>query len=145
MRFSIEELSACAADMLGRVLSHEGGGAAVLGLSGELGAGKTALTQEIARQLGVTETVTSPTFVIAKTYPTARSRFKKLVHVDAYRLESPEEVKGLRWGELLADPEALVVVEWPEKLGEAMPEHALRATLTVVGDAMRECVYEESW
>jgi tRNA threonylcarbamoyladenosine biosynthesis protein TsaE len=145
MNVALHDLSSCAADMLERLLERPRSGAAVLGLSGELGAGKTTLTQELARALGVKETVASPTFVIAKRYETAHPRFKTLVHVDAYRLDSPEELDAVGWDEMLAERDALVVVEWPEKLGARMSAGALRATLTVVGDDMRECVYEESW
>lgn len=77
----------------------------VIVLSGELGAGKTTLTQGIARGLGVEERVTSPTFVIVHEHP---GRSMRLVHVDAYRLAGPGEFDDLDIG--AAD--AVLVIEW---------------------------------
>ena len=62
--------------------------ALVVGLYGNLGAGKTAFTQAVARELGIQEIVTSPTFVIEKIYPTSHPHFARLIHIDAYRLEA---------------------------------------------------------
>ena len=91
-------------------------GAAVLALSGELGSGKTAFVKALAKELGVEETVTSPTFVIEKIYKLSHSRFKNLVHVDAYRLESAHELEVLGFKELLQNAENLVAIEWPERV-----------------------------
>lgn len=92
-------------------------------LSGDLGAGKTTLTQGIARGLGVAGAITSPTFVIAKTYPTRAGR---LIHVDAYRLSSFGELDELV-DEVFA-PDAITVIEWGDAIREALPG-ALRITL----------------
>ncbi|MES2216096.1 MAG: tRNA (adenosine(37)-N6)-threonylcarbamoyltransferase complex ATPase subunit type 1 TsaE [Patescibacteria group bacterium] len=96
--------------------------ALVVGLSGDLGAGKTAFTKAIAKELGITDEVTSPTFVIMKQYPITQSStpWKKLIHIDAYRLERAEEVQVLGFGELVADPKNLILIEWPENIGPAL-------------------------
>lgn len=99
-------------------------------LTGNLGAGKTTFVQALARELGVKEVVQSPTYVLMKSYPLELSgpasqinnKFTKLVHIDAYRLESPEEFDALRPEEFLHDPQALVVVEWPERLSGKLPK-----------------------
>ncbi|MCX6753845.1 MAG: tRNA (adenosine(37)-N6)-threonylcarbamoyltransferase complex ATPase subunit type 1 TsaE, partial [Candidatus Nomurabacteria bacterium] len=70
--------------------------ATVISLSGDLGAGKTTITKEIAKQLGIKENVVSPTFVIMKIYKLKSSskhyfNFKKLIHIDAYRIEDAKE------------------------------------------------------
>ena len=126
---------------LGELLPREDS-AVVVGLSGELGSGKTTFVQRVARALGVREHVTSPTFVILKTYnvkPTTYNLgFEKLVHVDAYRLESAAELERLNWHEVLATPRALVLVEWPERVCAVMPESVLRIDFHVVGEGMRE-------
>jgi tRNA threonylcarbamoyladenosine biosynthesis protein TsaE len=96
--------------------------ALVVGLSGNLGAGKTAFTKGVAQALGITEEITSPTFVIMKLYPTKSTSWKQLVHVDAYRLEKPAEVEVLGFEGLIADPGNLVLIEWPENI-----EGSLRA------------------
>ena len=73
-------------------------GATFVTLSGELGAGKTAFTKGVAKALGVTETVNSPTFVLEKIYDLSQFdghsvSFKRLIHIDAYRLASGIELK----------------------------------------------------
>ncbi|WP_163551322.1 tRNA (adenosine(37)-N6)-threonylcarbamoyltransferase complex ATPase subunit type 1 TsaE [Candidatus Frankia alpina] len=97
----------------------------LLVLSGPLGAGKTVLTQGIAAGLGVRETVTSPTFVLARIYPDGRI---PLVHVDAYRLGGVTEVDYL---DLDADAETSVtVVEWGARLVEGLVQDHLEIMLT---------------
>lgn len=86
----------------------------VVTLSGELGSGKTTLTKEVAKQLGVKEKIISPTFVIAKIYKTTDPKFKKLIHIDAYRLEKGEDLAKLGWPEWAQNEESLVILEWPE-------------------------------
>ncbi|MEK7514295.1 MAG: tRNA (adenosine(37)-N6)-threonylcarbamoyltransferase complex ATPase subunit type 1 TsaE, partial [Patescibacteria group bacterium] len=66
--------------------------AKIVGLIGELGAGKTAFVKEVAHLLGVKDTLTSPTFVIEKIYPLKGKQFKKLIHIDAYRLSEGKEL-----------------------------------------------------
>ncbi len=118
--------------------------ATVLALEGNLGAGKTTFVQTLARELGVKDVVQSPTYVLMKNYglelsgpeATTNKKFTKLVHIDAYRLESPEEFDALRPEEFLNDPYALVVVEWPEKLGAKLPKPDM--TLSFSADGMTE-------
>lgn len=103
---------------LGRAL----GGQLIAGdlvlLCGPLGAGKTTLTQGIAQGLGVTERVTSPTFVIARVH---RSGRVPLIHCDAYRLSSIVEIDDLDLE--AAMDEAVTVVEWGEGKVEQLAEH----------------------
>lgn len=113
--YSREELPIIAKEVLS-LLHVDNDRAVVVALQGELGAGKTTLTQAIAAELGVEEIVTSPTFVIAKWYKTNSIDFYTLVHIDAYRVESEDELKPLGFLELLKQPRALVIIEWPEKI-----------------------------
>ncbi len=112
--------------------------ASVLALSGDLGAGKTTLTQTIARELGIIENVISPTFVIMKRYKLKAKSYKLLIHIDAYRLNSHIELEKLGWAELIADPENLILIEWPERVPELIPEHAHRVNLSHKDDDTRE-------
>jgi len=115
---SIKETSEIANNWLKDLTSkYEASGEAVLaGLSGHLGAGKTAFVKEVAKGLGVKEEITSPTFVIMKIYKTNHSRWHRLVHIDAYRLEKREELEVLRFEDVMADPHNLVMIEWPENV-----------------------------
>lgn len=109
--------------------------AIVVGLSGDLGAGKTTLVQALAKTLGVTETVTSPTFVIAKWYETNDLTWKTLIHIDAYRIEDEEELTVLGWEEMINTPETLIVVEWPEKIKGSLPPETIQVMITHKDDS----------
>ena len=111
--------------------------ATVLALHGDLGAGKTTFTQCVARELGVVETVTSPTFVIMKSYATTDSRFKTLVHIDAYRLKASHELEILGWARLIDDPHTLICLEWPERIADILPIDAIHITFTFVDEEHR--------
>jgi tRNA threonylcarbamoyladenosine biosynthesis protein TsaE len=108
-------------------------GAIVLALHGDLGAGKTTFMQHLARTLGVTETVVSPTFVIMKHYQlTDTQSFTDLYHLDAYRIEAEEEMAPLGFARLLAEPTALVAIEWAERVAQLLPPQTLHLTFTLV-------------
>jgi tRNA threonylcarbamoyladenosine biosynthesis protein TsaE len=96
--------------------------ATFIALEGELGSGKTTFTQALARVLGVVESLQSPTYVLMKIYPTTHSVFATLVHIDTYRLESPEEFAALKSEKFLNSPRTLVLIEWPEKVGGVLPK-----------------------
>jgi len=107
-------------------------GGDVLVLTGDLGAGKTTLTQGLAEGLGVRGPITSPTFVIARVHPSLVGG-PLLVHVDAYRLGSALELDDL---DLDADLDASVtVVEWGAGLAEQLSD--TRLELTISGDDLR--------
>ena len=110
--------------------------ATLVTLSGELGAGKTAFVKAAAHALGVEEVVTSPTFVLEKIYllPEGK-RFKRLIHIDAYRLEKGNELSALGFDELMQDATNLVFLEWPEKVAESLPAPAARISLIVQDDS----------
>lgn len=94
------------------------GGMTVLPLTGDLGAGKTTFVQNLARVLGVTDVVQSPTFVLQKIYPTTHHRFTTLVHMDLYRLDTAAEVEVLQLEQWAVDPHALLCVEWPDRVAQ---------------------------
>lgn len=119
MSYSQEQLTDVAKEVLS-LLNVSEDRATVVAFYGELGAGKTTLVQAIAKELGVLEAVTSPTFVIAKWYRTNANTFYTLVHIDAYRIEKEEELSVLGFDGLLREPKALVVVEWPERLPKTL-------------------------
>lgn len=93
-------------------------GSEIIGLSGDLGAGKTIFTKGLAKGLGVKQTITSPTFVLMKVYPITKrgSKIKQLVHIDAYRLEPNTDISEIGIEEYLGQKDVVVVIEWPEKI-----------------------------
>ena len=117
-------------------------GATVVCLKGNLGSGKTAFVQSVAKLLGVDDTVTSPTFVIEKLYATKDARFPKLFHIDAYRLQEGSELKKLGWDDMIQNAGHIVFIEWPENVAGIIPEDALRLTFTFIDDATRGIVRE---
>lgn len=104
-------------------------GATIVGLYGELGSGKTTFMKYLAESFGVKETIKSPTFVIMKIYELVASskqpasRFKHLIHIDAYRIEKEEEILNLGWNEIIATPKNLICIEWADKITGIMPPH----------------------
>jgi tRNA threonylcarbamoyladenosine biosynthesis protein TsaE len=112
---------------LGKLLAGAGGGpfrarAAVLALIGELGSGKTVFTKGVAAGIGVSapDRVTSPTFVIRQDYEGSL----RMHHYDVYRLSGPAELLSLGFEEDL-EPGTVVVVEWADRVSDAVPPEAL--------------------
>jgi len=108
----------------------------VVVLSGDLGCGKTLFVSGIAEGLGIRGAITSPTFLIVKSY---RDGFLPLVHADVYRLGSMAEFDDL--GILDRDIDGAVVIEWGEAVSDALPDERLVVSFEVVGDA-RTIVFE---
>lgn len=119
---------------LGRRLAEALQPGDVLLLWGDLGAGKSELTRGIAEGLGVTATVTSPSFTILNVYDDGRV---PLYHFDWYRLNSADELYEMGMDEYLGG-DGVAVVEWPSQCPEAIPETHLAVKLEPVGDNERE-------
>ncbi len=119
---SLEETEKIAKEFVSK-LSPKNNMAVVVGLSGELGAGKTAFTKCVANVFGVDDTVTSPTFVIEKIYELKNQKFTHLIHIDAYRLDKSDELLNLGWQKVVSDPNNIILIEWPERVADVMPEH----------------------
>jgi tRNA threonylcarbamoyladenosine biosynthesis protein TsaE len=117
-------------------------GAIVVALSGDLGAGKTALTQATGKALGVNATITSPTFTIMQRYETSDDIFSSLVHLDAYRFESSDELAPLRFAEILKEKNTLIVVEWPERIEDSLPDSVIKLSIAITNQPERELVIE---
>lgn len=132
---AVEELKVVAKEVLSRLGERQdGSGAAVLALHGDLGAGKTTFMQTLAAELGVTEPVTSPTFVIMKTYELIDKPFTDIVHIDAYRIEEIDEMRPLGFTQILAEKGFIVCIEWAENISELLPPQTLHLTFTIEGD-----------
>lgn len=108
----------------------------VLALRGDLGAGKSTLARAVARGAGVEGSIPSPTFNLLFVYDTPRGQVH---HLDLYRLERPEEVWELGWEELGAGPQ-LVLIEWPERAADLLPEPRWEIVLEETDDPERRMV-----
>ena len=140
---TLDGLQTKANDLVARLTPQEAG-ATLITLSGELGAGKTAFASALAKALGVEDAVTSPTFVLEKIYALSKENgrgFARLAHIDAYRLKEGSELAALGFDELMRDPRTLVVLEWPERVADALPQTAHMLTLIAREDGSRTIMY----
>jgi tRNA threonylcarbamoyladenosine biosynthesis protein TsaE len=112
----------------------------VLALTGDLGAGKTTFMQGVAFALGVKRPITSPTFTLCQEYDTPRF---KLVHMDLYRLNGPDDLLTIGFPEHL-ESGAVVAVEWPERGGDLIPPDALHISLTLSDEAETRTIEVET-
>ena len=117
-----EETAQMAADVATEVIKRmpSASAAMVLGLTGELGSGKTTFVQAFARALGVQTRPKSPTFTLMHEYPIPESSLS-LWHLDCYRLEGRKDLEALDLASVLADPTNIVLIEWPERAGDILP------------------------
>ncbi|MFH1402065.1 MAG: tRNA (adenosine(37)-N6)-threonylcarbamoyltransferase complex ATPase subunit type 1 TsaE [Patescibacteria group bacterium] len=140
------------ADFYVKNLESDKNEAVVVALYGNLGSGKTAFVQCVAKIFEIKEYITSPTFVIQKRYkiclPARRVKnviggFENLIHIDAYRLGTGEELLALGWREIIANPRNLIFVEWAEKVAEILPVCARKLHFKFIDDKAREIVWEQ--
>jgi len=98
--------------------------AVVVYLQGDLGSGKTTFTKNLTNHLGLSIDITSPTFTILKSYEFPIEDFEKLIHIDAYRLESYEDLKKIKIDDYLNDKKNIIFIEWPSvvKSDEIKPD-----------------------
>lgn len=134
---SLEETQKLAKEWLNSI-SVKDDEATIVGLYGNLGSGKTTFTQSIARELGIKEAVTSPTFVIEKIYDTNHILFNRLIHIDAYRLASGRELQVLNFEQEVANENNLILIEWPENVKEILPENHIKVYFEFVDENTRK-------
>lgn len=115
------ELKTLAESLLAKISSFTNSSAVVLALKGDLGSGKTTFVQKLAAKLGVTENITSPTFVLEKRYKTKNERFSQLVHIDLYRIKEKRELDLLSIVTEKDNPQTLFCVEWADMFADQLP------------------------
>jgi tRNA threonylcarbamoyladenosine biosynthesis protein TsaE len=135
---------------IGEAWGHEAQPGWIIGLSGDLGAGKTQLVKGIAHGLGSPARVHSPTFALLNEYPGGRL---PLFHLDLYRLNSREEIFDAGLDEYILNPAGVTVVEWIERW-EASPKSkvqspsslgiARRVLIEALSETERRITYEDS-
>jgi len=133
-----------ATETFGRGLAKRLPGGTVVALEGDLGAGKTVLARGIARGLGVTAPVTSPTFTLVQEYPLPDNRW--FFHLDLYRIRGSDDALAFGIEDYLFAPDAVAVVEWAERIQELLvpppgspgrPDLLLRICIEHAGDDRR--------
>lgn len=97
-------------------------GGEIIGLTGDLGAGKTVFAKGLAAGLGVKKNITSPTFVLMKVYQTKYPNIKYLIHIDAYRLKTPQDLIAIGAEEYFNRPDTVTVIEWADKIKKILPK-----------------------
>lgn len=134
-------LSRCEADTdrLGAILARHLPTAAVVTLSGPLGAGKTRLVQAIGASWGIPrEEIVSPTFVLCREYPIDRnSQPLTFYHLDAYRIRDDDEFRELGDMEYYEAP-AVTFIEWPERVADCLPDERLAIEIVAASESQRE-------
>jgi len=146
---SPEETQELASQVVGILSKQEEGNvrgtSTIVALQGNLGAGKTVFVKGVANSLGVEGVVTSPTFVIEKIYKLPEEApWKRIVHIDAYRLENEEELSAIGWGDVATDPNNLIMIEWPETVGLGIPERATWIEFEAVDSKTRKIQIPDS-
>jgi tRNA A37 threonylcarbamoyladenosine biosynthesis protein TsaE len=85
--------------------------------------------------------VNSPTFVIEKIYDTTSEKFPQLVHIDAYRLQSADDLRGIGFDQLMEQSGTLIMLEWPERVEGVSEKTAVKITLEPLGEGSRKITY----
>lgn len=140
---SIADTEKIAEDFIKKLSSEQNDTALVVGLYGDLGSGKTTFTQQIAKIFNIKEDITSPTYVIMKSYKinqnsTFNIPHSNLIHIDAYRLNSPKELLVLDWEKVVSDPRNIIFIEWPEIVKEILPENHIKINFKFISENERE-------
>lgn len=124
-----------------KIATHLKGGQ-VIALNGDLGAGKTCFSQALGKELGVSDNITSPTFVVMKVYETNRTSIKTFCHIDAYRLHSGDELIAIGALDYFHSSDAVTVIEWADKIKKILPDGTIYINITQLDETKREFVVE---
>ncbi|HEY4499108.1 MAG TPA: tRNA (adenosine(37)-N6)-threonylcarbamoyltransferase complex ATPase subunit type 1 TsaE [Candidatus Paceibacterota bacterium] len=138
---SITETAAIAQEIFNTTATPKKKGATVLALFGDLGSGKTTFVQQLGKLLGISQTMQSPTFVIMKSYDISYEHFRRLIHIDMYRLERPEELERLGWEEIVKDQKNLIAIEWAERVEKLLPGDCIKIQFKFIEESTREISY----
>lgn len=127
-RLLVETTSPEETEHLGSLIAEHLGPGSIVSLNGDLGSGKTTLVRGIARQLGCKGQIASPTFTLLREHPALPGKHP-LFHFDAYRLTSADDFFALGLDEYF-DREGVCVIEWGDRIRDALPERTVRVVLT---------------
>ncbi len=121
-------------------LAESFNGGEILCLEGDLGAGKTIFSKGVAKGLRYAKNVNSPTFVVMKVYNIKNNKkgIKNLVHIDAYRLQSAEDIETIGGTEYFDKKNTITIIEWPKNIIDAIPKLAIWIKIKNVSEKERE-------
>jgi tRNA threonylcarbamoyladenosine biosynthesis protein TsaE len=94
--------------------------ALVLALTGDLGSGKTTFIQGFCKGAGIKKRITSPSFVLTKSYKLKTKSYKKIYHIDCYRIQKPKEILRLGFKEIINNPQNIVLIEWANRIKKVL-------------------------
>lgn len=145
MKKSKKYLSNSVADTykLGFELARTFSGGEVIAMYGDLGAGKTALTQGLAFGLGVKAMVNSPTFNIIKIYEIKGATIKEFAHIDAYRLSTENDLLDIGIEDYLGKSQTVTVIEWANIVEKLLPDHAIKIFFTNISLKQRQIIIKK--
>lgn len=110
----------------------------IMTFQGPIGAGKTTLIRAFLRQLGIADTIVSPTFTYLSCYRTAQDRV--VYHFDLYRIRDAEQFESLGFCEYLFEPGALILIEWPAVIERLLPRNQCRILLDYAPDPEKRAI-----
>lgn len=131
----------------------------IVALYGELGSGKTTFVQGLAKGLGITKRIISPTFVIVRSYEVTSSKYSSresasrrtnregssrqartihFYHIDLYRIDSQRDLDGLGLEEIFNDSNSIIAIEWAEKMGRFLLQKRIDVSFRYIGEQKRE-------
>lgn len=116
-------------------------GGEIIGLDGDLGAGKTIFSKGLAKGLDVKNIVTSPTFVIMKVYDANHPKIKKLCHIDAYRITSAEDIIAIGAEEYFNRSDAVTIIEWAGNIKKILPPKTKFIEISHLPENQRKITY----
>lgn len=121
-----KETQKIARDLAGQIIRLKDKKAIVIGLTGNLGSGKTTFVQGFAKALNIKTKVLSPTFVLMKKFSIFKSQFLNLYHIDCYRIKNPKEIIDLKWKELIKNPKNIIIIEWVDRIKKILPKKYIK-------------------
>ncbi len=133
-----KETQKFAADFAKKILKMKLEKAVVVGLIGELGAGKTVFAKGFAKGLSIKEIVASPTFVLERIYRLKGKSFKLFFHIDAYRIGKAKEVADLGFKDLARDSLNIILIEWADRIKKILPKNYIEIKFEHTSDNRRK-------
>ena len=117
-------------------------GGEIIGLVGELGAGKTIFTKGLAAGLSIKQTVNSPTFVLMKIYPirNPKSEIRNLIHIDAYRVKTEKDLIAIGAEEYFNRTDTIIIIEWADRVKKILPKKTRYVNIKNQGNNKRKFV-----